>query len=137
MLTIRKEQMDQMLTHDESRLIDFVVGHVQRECRDSVRDIDPRSLREMVSNGMTRARRHGLTGPRDLTAFVAIMFEIAPNFDDQPDIRRALGDSSVLIEQRFDRMLERVPDWAWEEAQRYKVSAAWFPELLAEPGLQP
>jgi len=67
-----------MLTRDESRFIDFVVGHVRRECRESVRDIDPVSLREMVTNGLSRARSHGLAGPKDLTAFVAIMFEIAP-----------------------------------------------------------
>jgi len=131
MLTIRKEQLDQMFTHDEARFVDFVVRHVQQECRDSVRDIDPVSLREMVTNGLARARAHGLRGPKDLTAFVAIMFEIAPNFDEQPDIRRALGDESVPLEGRFDAMLERVPDWAWEDAQRGKVSEAWFPELLA------
>lgn len=132
MLTIHQDQLERMLTQDEARFIDFVVGHVHQECRNSVRDIDPVSLREMVTNGLARARSHGLRRAKDMTAFVAIMFEIAPNFDEQPDIRRALRDEAVPIDQRFDSMVERVPDRAWEEAERNKVSEAWFPELLAE-----
>ncbi|KHD07819.1 hypothetical protein PN36_20755 [Candidatus Thiomargarita nelsonii] len=72
----------------------------------------------MVTNGLTRARCYDLEKPQDLTAFVAIMFDISPNFDEQPDIQRALRDKSVPIEQRFNTMIERVPDKAWEEASR-------------------
>jgi hypothetical protein len=80
--------------------------------------IDPVSLREMVTNGLARARSYDLEKPQDLTAFVAIMFDISPNFDEQPDIQRALRDKSIPIEQRFNTMIERVPDKAWEEASR-------------------
>ena len=65
------------------------------------------------------------------------MFEIAPNFDDQPQIRAALTDSRIPLEQRFDKMLEQVPGWAWENAERRKVSLAWFPDLLADDRGQP
>ncbi len=127
-MKIRRRQLDDVLTQDEEKFADFVLEHVKRECRSSVRDIDPVSLREMVSNGIARARGHGLRAAKDITAFVAIMFEIAPNFDQQPDIRRALADESVPLDRRFDVMMERVPDRAWEEAERSRDSAAWFPE---------
>lgn len=126
-----------MLLADEQKFVDFVIGHLQRESRDSIRDIDPISLREMVSNGLARARSHGLRSAKNLTAFVAIMFEIAPNFDEQRDIRRALRDESVPVDRRFDAMLERVSDRAWEEAERAKISETWFPELSEGGGREP
>jgi predicted nuclease with TOPRIM domain len=134
MLRISKKQMHAFLTGDESRFIAFLLTQLRRECRDLVRDIDPESLREMVVNGLVRARSHGLNSATDLTAFVSIMFEIAPNFDEQPDIRRALQDESVPRESRFSVMLERVPEGAWEEAERNRRMEAWFPELLVDEG---
>jgi len=44
MINIRQEQIEAMLMHDEEKFIDFVVKHVQQECPDDVRDIDPVSL---------------------------------------------------------------------------------------------
>ena len=129
MINIRQEQIEAMLMHNEEKFIDFVVKHVQQECSDDVRDIDPVSLREMVTNGLARARSYDLEKPQNLTAFVAIMFDISPNFDEQADIQRALRDKSVPIEQRFNAMIERVPDKAWEEAEKNKNYDAWFPEL--------
>ncbi len=129
MLTIRKEQIEAMLMHDEEKFINFVVKHVQQECPDDVRGIDPVSLREMVINGLARARSYELEKPQDLTAFVAIMFDISPNFDEQPNIQQALRDQSIPIEQRFNAMIERVPDKAWEEAETNKNYDAWFPGL--------
>jgi hypothetical protein len=118
MLNIRQEQIEAMLMHNEEKFIDFVVKHVQQECPDDIRGIDPVSLREMVINGLARARSYDLEKPQYLTAFVAIMFDISPNFDEQADIQRALRDKSVPIEQRFNAMIEGVPDKAWEEAEK-------------------
>jgi hypothetical protein len=132
MFTITQKQLELMLTHDPVKFIDFVVAHVQRHCRDSVRDIDPVSLREMVTNGLARARSHGLSRAKDLTAFVAIMFEIGPNFDEQPEIRAALRDGRIAPDERFDRMLSTVSDDAWTDAERRRDSEAWFPELMDE-----
>jgi len=129
MFKIRQEQIEAMLMHNEEKFIDFVVKHVKQECPDDVRDIDPVSLREMVTNGLARARSYDLKKPQYLTAFVAIMFDISPNFDEQPNIQQALRDQSVPIEQRFNAMIERVPDKAWEEAEKNKNYDAWFPEL--------
>jgi hypothetical protein len=41
MIKIRQEQIESMLMHDEEKFIDFVVKHVQQECSDDVRGIDP------------------------------------------------------------------------------------------------
>ena len=132
MFKIRQEQIEAMLMHNEEKFIDFVVKHVKQECPDNVRGIDPVSFREMVTNGLARARSYDLEKPQDLTAFVAIMFDISPNFDEQPNIQQALRDQSIPIEQRFNAMIERVPDKTWEEAEANKNYDVWFPELLEE-----
>jgi hypothetical protein len=137
MLKIRQEQLEAMLTQDEGKFIDFIIEHLQRECRDSVRDIDAVSLREMVMNGLVRARSHGLSKAKALTAFVSIMFEIGPNFDEQPEIRRALRDHATRINENFEIIFELVPDSAWEQAERNRNSAAWFPELSEEESDEP
>jgi hypothetical protein len=131
-LIIDRGQLEASLLADEDRFIAFIIRHLQRECRDSVRDLDPVSLREMVSNGLVRARSHGLHKPMDLTAFISIMFEIGPNFDEQPDISRALRNPAIPADQRFGFMLGHVSEEAWEEAQRHRRSEAWFPDLLTD-----
>lgn len=132
MLKFNEDQLGQLrqaYMADHARFVNFVGRHVQDHCRDSVRDIDPLSLREMVENGLARARSHGLDDPKSLTAFVAIMFEIGPNFDEEPEIRAALADASVPMAERFDTLLARVSDAAWERAEAQRDSLAWFPEL--------
>ena len=59
MLYFTSARMEQFLTGNADHFIDFLVSHVQQACADCVRDIDPISLREMVTNGLSRARSTG------------------------------------------------------------------------------
>jgi hypothetical protein len=114
---------------DDAWFVDFVRRAIRKQCRDNVRDIDETSLKEMIVNGIARARSHGLVSAKDVSAFVALMFEIGPNFDEQLDIRAALRDGAIPIKDRFNAMLNSVPDAAWTEAEGNRRSLAWFPEL--------
>lgn len=129
MLVIRKEQEDTFLLNDGEEFIDFIIEHLQDESPELIYRIPHDTLREMIHNGLKRAKGHGLSSPEDLTAFVSVMFEIAPNFDEQPDIRRVLRDENVPANERFDSIFERVSDEAWEEADQNYDYEAWFPEL--------
>ena len=60
------------------------------------------------------------------------MFEIAPNFDEQPEINKCLRDESVRAEERLDMLFRRVSDEAWVEAEEDYDHEAWFPELTDE-----
>ena len=113
-MKIRREQFDRMLQHDEKAFVDMIINHLQEESPELVEDIPTDELQEMVSNGIARARTYGLYSDEDLVAFVSVMFEIAPNFDEHPAIHRVLRDDTIPIEQRFDSLFERVPDEAWE-----------------------
>jgi hypothetical protein len=137
MLKIREEQIDAIRQSLEPRFdsekVEFIVQHLKDESPEIVSALPPAGLFEMVSNGMARAKSHGLTALGDLTAFVSIMFEIAPNFDEEPEIFNALRDENLPLNERFDNLFEGHLDDAWERAARnYNPDAwaiAWFPEL--------
>ncbi|HEX5748539.1 MAG TPA: hypothetical protein VFZ09_20030 [Archangium sp.] len=128
MLRITKAQLDGMILHDERGFIDFVARHIQEESPELVLGLPFDSLRDMVAAGLDRARGHGLRTPENLTAFVSIMFEIAPNFDEHPAIARVLGDSSIPIDERMDALFTKLPPSAWEQAERSYDPAAWYSE---------
>lgn len=133
MLKIRKEQVDAFLPKTDEEIVDFIVAHLREESASLIERLPVESLREMVGNGVGRARGHGLRRLEDLTAFVSIMFEIAPDFDEHAELRRVLRDETVPADERMDELFDPELDDAWEEVVRYRDSVAraeaWFPEL--------
>ncbi len=129
MLRISKEQRDAFLLHDRKVFIEFMVEYLQEESPGLIDRIEPEALREMIANGLARGRSHGLKSAYVLASFISVMFSIAPNFDEQPDIRRALRDERVPEDQRMSQLFDTVPDRAWDEAEKQYDPNAWFPEL--------
>ena len=131
-MIIRNEHFDQYLQQDEQAFIRLNMEQVRQNTPYIVDHIDDEGLAEMVANGLARARSHGFTADDDLMAFVAVMFEIAPNFDEQPDIKRALANESIPINKRFDSLFIPALDGAWEEAVDNIDYQAWHPGLEEE-----
>ena len=86
----------------------------------------------MVANGIKRARSHGLYTDVQLVTFVQIMFDVAPNFDQQRLLNEILKDESLTVDQRWDKLFEEDPEIekAWDEADSpdFIDSDEWFPE---------
>lgn len=132
MLTIRKEQMDAFLPQDDESIIDFIIEHLNDEYYDYVSDIPSDTLREMVGNGITRARIYNFSELEDVIVFMTWMFVMAPNFDEQPKLREILRDVTIPAEERIDKMLVDELNSSWEEVQQNYDGDAWFPELQNE-----
>lgn len=129
-MKIKSGQLDQFLQHDEEAFVDMIINEFLKvNMPELVEDIPIDGLQEMVSNGLAKARSYGFYNDGDLIAFIAVMFETAPNFDEQPEIQKALTDTSIPIEQRFDSIFTQAPGEAWEQAEANYDSDAWFPEL--------
>lgn len=128
-LIIRKEQMEAFEPQAEAAFVDRVVMHLREEHAEAVGRLPDDVLQEMINNGLARGRKYGLSWESSLTAFVALMFEIAPNFDEHPRIQQVLRDESVPPDSRIDMLLERISDQDWEEAERRYDANAWFPDL--------
>ena len=132
-LKIRKEQFEAFLPQNDQEITDFIIRHLSETSSELIDRILPDGLQEMVRNGIVRARGHGLRSLSNLTAFVSLMFEIAPNFDVHPAICRVLCDNTVPEEKRLDKLFENEMNDAWEQvAENYEPEAwarAWFSEL--------
>ncbi len=133
-MKIQKDQYDHFLQQDEQEFIETIVEYMQGRSPELVDNIPPDMLQEMVKNGIARARRYGLHTDENLISFVAVMFEIAPDFDEHPAIQAVLTDQSLAPEERFKAIFDNVPPEAWEEAEQNRDSEAWFPELRNEQG---
>ena len=113
----------------DEEFVEFLVGHIKEDHPEIESERDDETLREMVRGGIKRAKSHKLKTAEDLTAFVSIMFEVAPNFDEQPEIKTVLDDKTFPPEERIERLWSPiVTEEAWEEAESNYDENAWFPE---------
>ena len=136
-MIIRNEQMRGFLPNSDEEIVGFIAGHLASESRELIQRLPPTDLREMIANGIKRARSHGLQTMGDLAGFVSIMFAIAPDFDEQPQIRAALADPADAPEDRFASLFRVQFDSAWKDAadrsNARSDAEAWFPELREAP----
>jgi hypothetical protein len=127
MLVIRQEQIDTLIMGSDDEFVEFLVNHVKEEHPDLEEKYDDGTLREMVKHGINRAKSHQLSTAEDLTAFVSIMFEIAPNFDEQQQIKAVLDDETFPPESRIERLwTDIVSEEAWQEAEDNFNEKAWI-----------
>lgn len=127
MIQIRPEQIRAFDASVEDSLVSRIVQHLRAHHGDAVGQLPDDGLRDMVAQGLKRARKYGLAWESSLTTFVALMFEIAPNFDEHPAFQRILRDPSVPPDHRMDALGARITDAQWEQAEALHDSAAWFP----------
>ncbi len=86
---------------------------------------------QMARAGVARARRYGLSGQSAIAAFLAVMVETAPNFDDDPYLHRYLLDTDVPPNARLDHLMERAMDLDWIAVKEAYDPAAWRVEERA------
>ncbi len=126
MLKIRSSQIADMVQGDEEAFVRKVLAHVLEECPSR---LPTYALRDMVVSGLSRARNHGLRSNEQLLAFVTLMFALAPNFDQQSDLRTMLGSTEFSADERWERIFAPSFDAAWEEVGTagFYDRKAWFP----------
>lgn len=93
----------------------------------AVEDLDDETLLRMARSGIARARAYGMSWESSITAFVVIMFVVAPNFDDHPLIRRTLEDEEVEPDLRVEQLWELTTEENWEAAARDYDPGRWEP----------
>jgi len=129
-MKITKHQYDHYLQLDEEKFIDLILEHLGIESPELVANLQPEILREMIANGLAKARGYGINMDNQLIGFVSIMFSIAPNFDEQPDINKILSSTSIPADEKYDLIFEDdVSEQAWADAEDHYDDLAWFPEL--------
>src|SRR5690349_11966412 len=117
MFKLRQAHFDAFQPITDKLLVERIVQHLHENHVEAIGRLPDDILREMVGNGVTRARSHVLTWESSLTHFVALMFEIAPHLDQHPAIRRVLREASVPPDERMDLLDKGISEEEWEEAQ--------------------
>lgn len=127
MLIIREEQIQHFIAADEEQLVEVISGAIRFLNEERVAGYDKTKLEKMVKIGIERAKSHELTRAQDIAAFVAVMFEVAPKFDEQEQIKMVLSDTTFSPDERFYQLFERVSEDAWLEAETLYEDTLWFP----------
>jgi hypothetical protein len=124
-MIIRNEQIKVFENIAEDNFIDDLVAKVRETHGEQVADFDDDELRRLVETGGGRARGHGLEGEEAIGVFVGWMFEFAPNFDEQENIKKMLADERLAPDDRIELVAEAATEKDWAEAEAAYDETAW------------
>ena len=125
-MQLRREQFSAFAAQARAAFVNRVMSYLRQILPDRVGSLSDEQLRAMVSVGLVRGRKHGLTEESSLTGFVGFMLEFAPNFDQHPRIRQLLADRLVSPNSRIDLVAQKATDQDWEEVRRLYDANAWL-----------
>ena len=100
----------------DKELIDLIFDHLCEEQPEAIAELRDAEARRRISIGIERARAHDLMADGATTAFVTLMFLVAPNFDEQPNIRKALLDKSLAADERIQKIFSVTAEADWDMA---------------------
>lgn len=122
---LRNQHVEALKPQAEAAFAAEVISFLRATSPIAVGSIEPSMLQTRVLRGLLRARTYGFKRASSLAAFVAIMFDIAPNFDEHPRIHAVLTDPTLSPDLRIDVLMSRTTAAHWEEALVRGGSDAW------------
>ncbi len=142
-LSIRPEQMLVVETVAQENFVRRIAAHLLEEYPKSsvilpgdekftVDELPEETLHDLVRTGIARARSYRLTFESSISAFTAVMFEIAPNFDTHRLSQVLLNDEEVEPNNRLDELLNVLTEKNWESIREDYDPNAWKPEKETE-----
>jgi hypothetical protein len=139
MLKVRPEQIEAFRLQAEADFVERVAAYLVEEYSESVvqlptglltvEQIPGNQLSQMIENGIARARVYGLNFESSLSAFVTLMFVVAPNFYEHPLIHQILTDEKTEANSRLDDLWERTSEENWATAKQMYDANAWKVEM--------
>lgn len=94
-------------------------------------------LHRLIRSGIARARKYGLTFESSISAYTAVMFEAAPNFDRHNMSQLCLRDEEVDPNERLDEILKLLNETNWEKIRADYDPDAWeMPEAGEEEEME-
>lgn len=126
MLKISKLQMAKLDSEVDAAYARDVARYMRAEHEEATAGLSDAELLRRVEIGIERAKGYGMTWDATITGFVAIMFEVAPTFDEQPAIRDVLLDGRIPADVRIDALWDRTTEEDWDEAEQRAADAESF-----------
>lgn len=141
-LLIRPEQMSVINSAAEEKFARRLETHLRSyypktvvklpDQESAVKDLPEEKLNPLVKLCIERARSHGFSFESSISAFTALMFEVAPNFDAHELVQPFLTDENTEPNKRLDPLLKQLTEKDWEEIKKTYDSEAWQPKIETE-----
>jgi hypothetical protein len=125
LLNLRAEQLQACAEAIDRDLGKIIYWHLRNYHARSIQHLERAILEPRIRYAILRARSYNLVSIADIAGFVALMFELAPNFDLHPSFRQVLVDTSLTGEFKMRRLAQTITDNEWNEALRLYDRSFW------------
>lgn len=116
LLELGRAQLELCSTAIERDLIKVIYWHLRNHHSKVIQHLERGQLEKRIEVAVARGRRYGFQTISDLAGFSALMFELAPNFDEHPSFQRILADRETLPELKLRRLSQQISEKDWREA---------------------
>jgi hypothetical protein len=117
LLQLTESQLRSCADAIDRDLVKVIYWHLRNHHARAVQFLDASTLQNRIHYAISKARRYSLSTIADLAGFTALMFELAPNFDDHPSFRQVLADPMLKPEAKMRRLSQVISDREWDEAK--------------------
>ena len=104
------------MTPDQEDLLEHIIDYLCEEQAEAVAGLSDAEIKKRALLAIRRAERYELDQPEAITAFASLMFLVAPDFDVQPNIAKALADTDVPAALRLTEIFQKTSEKDWDEA---------------------
>ena len=136
-LTVRNDQIDVMQAVADSNFERQIADHLRSSYSDSivklpdaggeftVSALSEDALERWIRAGIAKARSYELRIQSSIAAFVALMFDVAPNFDGHRLCEVLLGDEERTPDEQMEDILTVLSEKNWDAIRNDYDSQAW------------
>jgi hypothetical protein len=125
LLQLRDAQLRQCGEAIDRDLVKVIYWHLRNHHPKSVQFLEKPMLEDRITFAIAKARRYALGTVSDLAGFTALMFELAPNFDEHPSFKSILVDPTLAPESKLRRLSQVITDREWREAMSLYDRSFW------------
>lgn len=133
LLQLRDGQLQMCGEAIDRDLIRVIYWHLRNHHARSVQFLSKEILQDRIGFAIAKARRYSLGSVADLAGFTALMFELAPNFDEHPSFKSILVDPALSSENKLRRLSQVVTEREWQEAMNLYDRSFWQNVIKKKP----
>jgi hypothetical protein len=104
-MIIRDGQMDALSAECRTNFENAMVQHVTETWPAMAAELGRERLQAIVHDGIERAKAYGITGERNASRFIDVLFQLSPTFDTSLGwAYRILTDQVLSATEKMDRI---------------------------------
>jgi hypothetical protein len=124
-LTVRAAQRAALTDACAPALAEAIEVYLRLQHADALAGMDDTLVTQRVGIGLRRARGWGFDSMFGLGLFVALMFEVAPDFDTDRRIAAILADPSRPLNARLEALETALSQHDWQQLAAGARASAW------------